>query len=258
MKVKVVSKDNYGAIKKIGRAFRIAEGGSADICIAIGGDGTFIQAARQFDGPILPIRTNEPGSAGFYADVPIDKIDRVISLLKAGSYRVEELSRRISVEHDGHSSYAVNEVALKSTDEEVYFSIYGLDKKGKRTRFYPFIMAGDGMLATSAVGSYAYNRSANGPIMMTDKVMCLTFLNPDGPYKNPIIVDADRRIEVVVEKWQGQLKCDNKVVATLKRGDRFKVGLSGKRLDIIRLDGFSETMDSKLRRLITRKMTDRV
>ncbi len=257
MKLRIISKDNYGAVKKLEKAFGPNAAKSADICIAIGGDGTFVLAASQFDGPILPIRGNERGSAGFYADVSVADIDKVIRLLKSGSYYVDTLSRKLVALHAGNRSYAVNEVALKSAEEEVYFSVYNLSD-GKRTRVYPFVMSGDGMLVTGEVGSTAYNKSADGPIMLTDKVMCLTFLNCDGPYKNPIVLDADSSVEVVVEKWDALLKCDNKVIARLTKGSSFSVKMSDKTVRIIRLRGMEEPTHRKLKRLIMRKMVDGV
>ncbi len=257
MKVKIIAKDNYVAVRKLRKAFQVMNGASADVCIAVGGDGTFVLAASQFDGPILPIRGNEKGSAGFYADVGIEDIDRVIRLLKSGSYTVEALSRKLTALHAGRRSYAVNEVALKSDGEEIYFTVYDRSD-GRRERIYPFVMSGDGMLVTGEVGSTAYNRSANGPIMLTDKVVCLTFLNCDGPYKNPIVMDSSSSIEVMVEKGSGLLKCDNKVVARLSKGGRFSVGMSDREVRVIRLNGAAEPTRRKLKRLIMRKAVDSV
>lgn len=257
MKVKIIAKDNYKEIRKIKKAFTVTDSNKADICMAIGGDGTFMLAAEGFDGPILPIRTDEPGSAGFYADIGIKEIDKAIKLLKSNSYRIEPLSNKIAAEYKKRNNYAVNEVMLRSTDEEIYFTIW--ERKGiKRTRIYPYVMAGDGVLITGVVGSTAYNKSANGPIMLAKNAMCITFLNCDGPYKNSIVVDSSQCIEIRVEKASGQLKCDNNVVATLKKGDSFVAKLSKKQLWIVRFPGLKEELHSKLGRLIMRKAIDKI
>lgn len=251
----IVSKDNYREIKRIGRAFDIVKDDTADICIALGGDGTFMKAAERFNGPILPIRGSEKGSRGFYADFGIEKMGKVIALLKKGRYRIEPLSKKIMVSYRGRSYYAINEATLKSEAEEVYFSIYR--KTGKRrSRIYPFVMAGDGMLVTSVVGSTAYNKSANGPVLLTPKAMCMTFLNPDGPYKNPIVFDSGFEITIVIEKYEGVLKSDNKRIAVLKPGDSFSIRMSDSDLRIVRFPGLEEPLHKKLKRLIMSKAVE--
>jgi NAD kinase len=35
------------------------------VCVAVGGHGTFVDAARTLGGTVLPIRSNEKGSTGF-------------------------------------------------------------------------------------------------------------------------------------------------------------------------------------------------
>ncbi len=252
MKIKVIAKDNYRRLNMLGREFELTKGSKADMCIAVGGDGTFMKAAEAFDGPILPIRGDEKGSSGFYADISLRQLGEAVKLIKKGAYTVETLSKKIMITYNGKNYYAVNEALLKSADEEVYFSIYKRNGH-RRSRVYPFIMAGDGMLAASAVGSTAYNKSANGPILLTDKVLCLTFLNPDGPYKNPIVIDADSEIDVKVEKYNGILRYDNKKIALLKPGESFSIRISGRELRVVKLKGIKEPIEKKLERLIMKR-----
>ncbi len=63
VKVCIFSRRNYEEIGAIRKAFEVVQPRKADICIAVGGDGTFIRAAKSFDGPILPVRGNDAGSA---------------------------------------------------------------------------------------------------------------------------------------------------------------------------------------------------
>ena len=44
-------KKNYPELKKLYSKFDVSD--DAEICLAVGGDGTFIKAANEFDGPIL-------------------------------------------------------------------------------------------------------------------------------------------------------------------------------------------------------------
>lgn len=252
MKVKIFSKHNYGVLKKFEEAFNVTDAKNADICIAIGGDGTLIKAAQNFDGPILPIRSNEPNSVGFYADVGIEDVDKIIELLTKKSYRIVELSKKMRITYNGRKYYAVNEALLKSSEQEVYFTLYRI-KNGKSSRIYPFIMSGDGIIAATSVGSTAYNRSANGPILLTDKVLCLTFLNTDGPYKNAMVFDSSEKIRVKIEKYNGLLEHDNKKIAILKPGESFDIEISGRKFLMVKLNGMNEPLEKKLERLVMGK-----
>ena len=115
-------------------------------------------------------------------------------------------------------------------------------------------MSGDGIIISSLIGSTAYNKSAGGPILLSPKVVCITFLNVDGPYKNPIVADSSTEFEIVVEKYNGTLRYDGINVATLKPGESFRAKLSRKELKVIRLDSKREEFSAKLERIIKSRM----
>ena len=99
MKIKIVSKKNYRQLREIYASFDVSSKGS--ICLAVGGDGTFVRAAKQYEGPILPIRSEESGSIGYYSDVSLNDIDFVIKSLKSGSYYIEKLENKMEVSFNG-------------------------------------------------------------------------------------------------------------------------------------------------------------
>ncbi len=251
MKVKLVHSENFPQLRKLRKAFRISDRG--EICIAVGGDGAFVSAAKEFDGPILPIRSNKPGSSGYYADLSLDEIDFLIKSLKSNDYVVERLENKIEIVCRGRRHYAVNEISLRNMHQEVNFKIYDVNG-GTRSEIYPYVMGGDGIIISGATGSTAYNKSAGGPIILSPNVFCLTFLNVDGPYNNPIIVDANRKIEVEVVKYTGILDSDGKKIATIRPGERFDVMLSKKELRIVRFPGRKESTARKLERIIRSRM----
>ena len=220
----------------------------------MGGDGTFVKAAKEYSGPILPIRSEERGSIGYYSDVNLDDIDFVIKALKNKDYYVEKLENKMEISHNGKRYYAVNEALLHNVLEEVSFKIYEI-RGGKRYEIYPYVMSGDGILITSSIGSTAYNKSAGGPLILIPNVMCLTFLNVDGPYRNSIVVDASKVIEIEIVKYNGLLRYDGADIKELKPGDRFRVRVSEKELKIVRLKGKGESLAKKLDRIIRSRMS---
>ncbi len=252
MLIKIVKNKEYRQLKPLYKAFKLSNNG--DICIAVGGDGTFVKAAKEYSGPILPIRSEERGSIGYYSDVNLDDIDLVIKSLKNNDYYVEKLENKMEISHKGKRYYAVNEALLHNVLEEVSFKIYEI-KKGKRYEIYPYVMSGDGILITSSIGSTAYNKSAGGPILLIPNVMCLTFLNVDGPYRNPIVVDSSKIIEIEIVKYNGLLRYDGTEIAELKPGDSFRVRVSEKELKIVRVKSKIEDLARKLDRIVRSRMT---
>ena len=251
MKITIICKKYYKEIRLLEKEFETSSKG--DICVAIGGDGTFVKAAREFNGPILAIRGNEGNSAGYYADVSVREMQDVVMKLKKRQYTVESLGNKIELLYKGKKYYAVNEILLHNWREEVYFSVYYKEDHSEKA-IYPYVMAGDGVLITSEVGSTAYNRSAGGPIILAPRLLCLTFLNADGPYTNPIILSPEKTLGIRVEKYRGIVRYDGIDVGNIRKGDSFEVSLSRKELKVVRLNGLKEDIATKLSRIIKGRM----
>lgn len=251
MKVTIFAKKEYPEISKIRKAFKT--GSKGDICIAVGGDGTFTKAAREFEGPILPIRSFDKGSIGYYSDISLNEIDYAIEKLKEGDYSIEKLGNKMELEYKNKKYYVVNEAVMTNEREEVSFKIYETYKKNRK-EIYPFVMSGDGVLMASLVGSTAYNKSAGGPIIMDPDVFCITPINVDGPYRSPLIAGPKRQIEIEIIKYNGRLRYDGIEVATLHPGDTFAVKLSEKELNVIRFKKYREEFGAKLERIIRSRM----
>ena len=92
-------------------------------------------------------------------------------------------------------------------------------------------------------------------MILIPNVMCLTFLNVDGPYRNSIVVDASKVIEIEIVKYNGLLRYDGADIKELKPGDRFRVRVSEKELKIVRLKGKGESLAKKLDRIIRSRMS---
>lgn len=251
MEITIFKKKDYKEARRLYNEFKVSRNGK--ICIAIGGDGTFVRAAKSYSGPILPIRSEEKGSIGYYSDVSLKDIGVVIRKIKAGKYVVERLENKIELSYKGKHYFAVNEALMHNLLEEVSFKIYEVHG-GKRTEVYPYTMSGDGILITGPIGSTAYNKSAGGPILLVPNVLCLTFLNADGPYRNPIVIDTSKTIEIEVVKYHATLRYDGAEIAKLKPGDTFRVRISNKELKVVRIDGMSEPLSQKLDRIIRSRM----
>lgn len=251
MKIKIISKKNYPELKKFYNKFDISD--DAEVCLAVGGDGTFIRAANEFNGPILPIRSEERDSTGYYADVSLKDIDLIINNLLKKKYRIVNIGKKIELTYNENKYFGVNEVLLKNVQEEVYFKLY-YDEKGIRSRLYDYTLSGDGFLATSAIGSTAYNRTAGGPIILDKNVLCLTFLSIENPLTNSIILRKDEKLHVEIEKGRGVLSHDGTIISDINKGESFDIKLSNKKVKVLKFNNKNEEFSQKLSRIIKSKM----
>ncbi|MCR4994513.1 MAG: NAD kinase [Bacteroidales bacterium] len=144
---------------------RVVEGDDfdADMLISMGGDGSFLEAARRVGNRQIPILGVNMGRLGFLADVLPEDIEEVISQIYEGQYTVEE--RRVlqlSYDHgvpEGYP-YALNEVAVLKRDVSSMISIR-VEINGEYLTTYQ----ADGLIVNTPTGSTGYALSVGGPIM---------------------------------------------------------------------------------------------
>ena len=65
---------------------------TADMVISIGGDGTFLKAARRVGRKGIPILGINTGRLGFLADISPEEMEETFDEIQAGRYSVEERS----------------------------------------------------------------------------------------------------------------------------------------------------------------------
>ena len=233
-----MKKRDYPEVKKIYEKFDVVEK-DADVCIAIGGDGTLLRAAMEFDGPILPIGERSRKSLGFYSDFGIDELDEALQQLMEG-FSIEEY-RKLEFEFKNKKYSVVNEVRVfrGNNPRSLHIGVYFADKK---ERFFPRDVKGDGLICASRLGSTAYNLNVYGPILRID-AMVVTPISARVP---PIVTDEDLLIEIT--KNSGRLEYDSAPPFEIGPGDYFTVGLSEETVKIVRLKK-RESFHEKLERL---------
>lgn len=135
----------------------------ADIAISMGGDGTFLEAARRVADKNIPILGINTGRLGFLADVSPEDMESTIDRIYRGMYTTEERSL-IRVETEGNPlqgyPYALNEVAVLKRDNSSMISIR-VDVDGEYLATYQ----ADGLLVNTPTGSTGYALSVGGTIM---------------------------------------------------------------------------------------------
>lgn len=166
---------------------------SADIFLAIGGDGTILRCAKLLMGTETKLLGINTGTLGFMAALEADQLD-ALECLKTGNYRV---SRRMTVDavihgSDGDRIYtALNEISAKS--ESFRICDFDVSADGYLIGKY----RADGILFSTPSGSTAYALSAGGPVIEPDlECIEMNLICPHSLFARATLFSADRQLRI--------------------------------------------------------------
>ncbi|MFM2105010.1 MAG: hypothetical protein RL338_42 [Chloroflexota bacterium] len=140
--------------------------GGTDALVVLGGDGTFLRAARAVSEPGVPILGVNLGKVGFLSKVEAEEVEGVLGQLVAGDFEIEErmaLEGRIApggVPSAGDGFFALNDVVVARGS---LARVCRLDVSIGPSHLATFIA--DGLVVASPTGSTGYSFSAGGPIL---------------------------------------------------------------------------------------------
>ncbi|ACT59805.1 NAD kinase [Hirschia baltica] len=149
----------------------------ADVVVALGGDGTMLEALHTRFHDDLPVYGMHRGSVGFlmndYSDDNL--IERLDSAVRAIIHPLIMKATLMSGEEVVYR--AINEVSLiRQTAQAAKLRIF-VDNKEQLD-----VLACDGVLVATPAGSTAYNLSAHGPILpIRSNLLALTPISPFRP-----------------------------------------------------------------------------
>jgi NAD+ kinase len=148
------------ALTRLSKLHGNADPESADVVVALGGDGMMLQALHRFMLSGQPIYGMNRGSVGFLMNDFSEK-NLLQRLADAELTTIRPLKMTALDQHGKkHQAVAFNEVSLlrqRSQAAKLQISIDGQSRLGE--------LICDGLLVSTPVGSTAYNLSAHGPIL---------------------------------------------------------------------------------------------
>ena len=184
------------AEKRLSKLYGNVKPESADIIVALGGDGLMLQTLRRFMRSGKPIYGMHRGTVGFLMnDFRVEKLlERLAAAQKSVIHPL--LMRARDDSGRNHEHHAFNEVSLfRQTHQAAKLRIL-VDGKERLAE-----LAADGVLLSTPAGSTAYNLSAQGPIIPIDApLMALTPISPFRPrrWHGALLPDRARvRVEVL-------------------------------------------------------------
>lgn len=174
---------------------------AVDMAISLGGDGTFLKAARCVGAMGVPIVGINTGRLGFLADISADDMEEFFIQLHAGHYTVRErhLLELVTSDDTEPPTYALNEVTVSKHDSSSMIAVHTI-VGGERLATY----MGDGLIIATPTGSTAYSLSAGGPIIYPQAdVFVLTAVAPHSLNVRPVVIADNKAIELSVESRSG-------------------------------------------------------
>ncbi|WNJ92750.1 NAD kinase [Bosea sp. 685] len=151
------------ALLKLADRYGNADPATADVIVALGGDGLMLQTLHRFLGTGKPIYGMNRGSVGFLMN---EFRERGLTKKLEAAQRsvVHPLSMR-AVDQNGDvvQAKAINEVSLLRRSYQAAKLRLSVDGQVRLSE-----LVADGVLLATPAGSTAYNLSANGPILPLD------------------------------------------------------------------------------------------
>ncbi len=171
---------------------------NADLCISIGGDGTFLKAAALVEGKNIPILGINTGHLGFLADISPDNIQNDLKAIHEHNFVVEQRSVievRNEEETFSFHPYALNEVAVMKHDNSSLIHIEAY-VDGVLLNNY----AADGLIVTTPTGSTGYSLSVGGPILAPmSGTLCISPIASHSLNTRPVVVPDNVEITLKIE-----------------------------------------------------------
>jgi NAD+ kinase len=167
---------------------------TADIVLAIGGDGTILRCAKFLIGKETKLLGINTGTLGFMAGLEADQLDK-LPLLTTGDYEVSQrMTLDVTFRENGREVVytALNDVAARSgsfhiSDFEVFSDGYLVGKH-----------RADGVLFSTPSGSTAYALSAGGPVIEPDlKCIEMTLICPHSLFSRATLFSSHRRLRLL-------------------------------------------------------------
>lgn len=219
-----------------------------DLMISVGGDGTFLSAAKRVADSGLPLLGVNLGRLGFLSE---NKPEDVTKALCDGDYTCDKRSL-LELRAEGSSAdeisklwpYALNEVTVHRAGAAMLGVDVTIDGDPLPTYW------ADGLLVATSSGSTAYSLSVGGPICSPgSRVLIISPIAPHNLNVRPLIVPDTTKITISVQSRDKDvmLTMDNRNL-TVNPDVRLSLELAQFSLNRVRLNksNFIEALTSKL------------
>ncbi len=215
--------------------------------LSVGGDGTFLDAARFASERDIPLVGINIGRLGFLSYISSKEAETSLSQILAGEYELEERST-LMVSGDflnsKHSPHALNEVTIQRKEPSLIELSVAIDGEPLASYW------SDGLIIATPTGSTAYSMSVGGPIVSPSASnLILSPLAPHNLTIRPIVIPDSSvvtcKIQTRAEK--AMVTIDNQMF-DVNNGTELTIAKSPFAVKLIKLNSsnFYRTLRNKL------------
>jgi NAD+ kinase len=214
---------------------------SADLVMAMGGDGTMIYASRLTRESGTPILGINRGRLGFLADITPEEMLTSVDHVLQGNYTTDS---RLLLEAcllrgsgDQEVAFALNDVVLQRRETGRM-----VDFETRIAGQYVNTHSGDGLVIATPTGSTAYALSCGGPIIepQLDAIVVVPIC-PHTLTDRPIVIAADQAVEVSLlqrDDTKAEITVDGFPVGDIRPGDKLQISAANNRVTLVHPPGY--------------------
>ncbi len=217
---------------------------TSDLVCVLGGDGTFLRAARAIGGSKVAALGVNLGRVGFLAKVETADLEHALDQVRDGDYAVEERFRiqaRIQRASGATEEHAcVNEVVVARANRVRMIQLE-VEVSGSHLATY----VADGVVVATPTGSTAYSFSAGGSIL--DPRLRNMIITPVAAYLSPlhsVVAGENHVVRLTLRSPSDALiSLDGQTDFAMAEGDRVEVSALERPLRIIEPTGSTPFYD---------------
>jgi NAD+ kinase len=205
---------------------------TVDVAVVIGGDGTFLRAARYVLDAGIPLYGINQGHLGFLASGRDEDAESDLQCIAEGRYTLLERPLLFcSLVREGaplHRLYALNDVVL---NKNAIARLLRIEVRFNG-RFFGILPA-DGIIIASPTGSTAYALAAGGPILPPQmRSMLLAPICAHTLYSRPLLATPEDTITLIPrgDEDDVMLTQDGQIAYDVQRGDQVEITLAQDRV----------------------------
>ncbi len=221
-----------------------------DICFALGGDGTMLQALRTYAGTGVPVFGVNFGEIGFLATV--DREQARVGFERAFAREFDVLALPgIAIRASGDTWTAINDVSVQRQQGQRVASLayaVGEDEIGR--------VRCDGLVVATPAGSTGYNLANGGPVMAWGvEGMVVSFIAPHSLTARALVVAPGDTLTIDNRSNEEEvdIAVDGRPVVALAPGGRLEARFVDAQGLLAQLEGvnFYQRLREKFGRLAT-------
>lgn len=207
-------------------------GETADMVVAIGGDGTVLEAACTALEESIPLIGFNLGTIGFLAEAEPHQLDETLARLVSGRYRLEERLTVTAVLGDAETT-GLNDVVIEKIDSQ-RLVVLAVEVDGESFLTH----RADGVVIATSTGSSAYAFSAGGPLVHP-QIDALLFVPvaPHSLFNRTLMLPPESKIRVTVaDDRPVRVSVDGREIGTLEEGDQVEIHRGPHPVRFVRFD----------------------